>query len=159
VDALATDVFAPDKQTTLRRVLAVSATGQAPPAGLPTSGASFDDGLAQIRDLLTRSQTTDQPFSAELLEGIVPDQGTLVLLKQIPDVGNGAFACYQAVVEAPTTITTKRSLVPLEGGYTLSLSALASHPINADLGLQDQQQAMLAYKAEYDFQLGAGKPV
>ena len=139
------------------RVLEVAQTSQDAPHALLTS---VEEGLARIKALLTPQQPTGLPSLLDtLLERFVPRTGRLVLLKQFGDVGNSGAACYQAIVEAPMTVTRWGSFPWLPGSHRLTLPQLASHPIADDLGIEDQQFATHAFRTEYDFVLEAGTTI
>jgi len=80
----------------------------------------------------------------------------MVFLKQTPDVHDGRFAAYQAIVEARATLSGTQRGGPLYGTYELTLSKLDSHPIADDLGLQPKQPAVFAYWLDMDFVFESG---
>jgi hypothetical protein len=80
-----------------------------------------------------------------------------VFLKQIRDAERGELAALQQVVEAssrvtPETLRWRR----LRGAYELSVSRLASHPLDAELGLPTHQVIKLAFAAEFGFRMEPG---
>jgi hypothetical protein len=82
----------------------------------------------------------------------------LVFLRQFRDVADGRRACYQAVVEALTRVLHFRKAGKLSGEYRLTLHALDSHPIAAELGLSGQgQEALGAWFVDFDFILENGR--
>jgi len=91
-------------------------------------------------------------FAARFVNDHVP----LVFLKQFRDAQNTRKACYQKLIEASLNIEAF-----YEGGvfleaYTLSVAALASHPIAQNLGLAAEQKSTLGAWLKADFTLGNG---
>jgi hypothetical protein len=147
-----------DSETEIKqgRVLEVAQIGQ---QALQPSPTSVTEGLEWIKALLTSEQDTSLQFPDTLLDGVVPRNGQVLLLKQLPDIGNSGDACYQTLVQAPITITKWTDFARLPGDHRLTLPTLASHPIAGDLGIEDQQSATIAYSTAYDFVLEAGTPI
>ena len=94
---------------------------------------------------------------ATLAELMAEQVVRLAFLKQIRDAEHGDLAVVQQVVEA------RSSVVPgslrwrrLRGSYELSVEPLASHPLEAELGLAGQQTVRLAFAAEFGFRMEAG---
>ena len=80
-----------------------------------------------------------------------------VFLKQIRDAEDGELAALQQVVEArssvsPGSLRWRR----LRGSYELSVSQLASHPLEEELGVAPQQTVRLAFVAEFGFRMEPG---
>jgi len=81
----------------------------------------------------------------------------LVFLKQFRDVTAGDQAAYQAIIEAPSPISSLHA--ERMGAYDFSiLESLASYPLARDLGLKNQR-ALLSIKIKMDFEIGAGKVI
>jgi hypothetical protein len=81
----------------------------------------------------------------------------LAFLKQIRDAEHGDLAVVQQVVEArssvlPGSLRWRR----LPGSYGLSVERLASHPLEAELGLAGEQTVRLAFAAEFGFRMEPG---
>ncbi len=119
--------------------------------GLPGEPARRSLGAARSPTQAARARTTTL---AELMaEQIV----RLAFLKQIRDAEHGDLAVLQQVVEArssvlPGSLRWRR----LRGSYELSVERLASHPLEAELGLAGQQTVRLAFAAEFGFRMEAG---
>ena len=94
---------------------------------------------------------------ATLAELMAEQVVRLAFLKQIRDAEHGDLAVVQQVVEArssvlPGSLRWRR----LRGSYELSVERLASHPLEAELGLAGQQTVRLAFAAEFGFRMEAG---
>ncbi len=81
----------------------------------------------------------------------------LVFLKQFRDVTAGDQAAYQAIIEAPSPISSLHAERMEEYDFSIS-EALASYPLAQDLGLKNQK-ALLSIKIKMDFEIGAGKVI
>lgn len=91
---------------------------------------------------------------------------TLVFLKQLRHIADGAHACYQAVTETPFAVTALSQAHILDGDYDITIPRFDSVPLAADFGLLGadsqgdiHQQAKFAYFLNFDFRLKAGKEV
>ncbi len=80
-----------------------------------------------------------------------------VFLKQFRDASDGTRACYQAVVEAPVQIRRVESALS-ERDWSISVHPLDSHPINRELGIEDQRSE-LAFDIEMDFVVEDGREI
>lgn len=78
-----------------------------------------------------------------------------VFLKQFRSVEDGMDAALQQIVEARYRVTRLRA-VPRLHEHTLTVHALDSHPVAAELGLVSQT-TRLAYEVEMDFLVGSGR--
>lgn len=97
-----------------------------------------------------------------LIEGLIHREVQMVMLKQFPDIANGEYTAYQAIVEAPVTVTHYRGGQPIPAQYDLQLHPAASYPFATDLGLKlvdGRMQPKLAFWLNYDFELGTGREV
>lgn len=93
---------------------------------------------------------------AEFRSGAVP----LAFLKQFRDVGDGATACYQAIVSVPIRATNIREGGLLPGTYVVELPEIASHPIASDLGLDRSAfSAVKGFWLDFDFIIDRGTEV
>jgi uncharacterized protein with NAD-binding domain and iron-sulfur cluster len=119
--------------------------------GSPEEPAPLSAGAMRSPTQAARARTTTL---AELMaEQIV----RLAFLKQIRDAEHGGLAVVQQVVEArssvlPGSLRWRR----LRGSYELSVERLASHPLEAELGLAGHQAVRLAFAAEFGFRMEAG---
>lgn len=88
----------------------------------------------------------------DLLNRNVP----LVFLKQFPAADDGAFACYQAVVETRIAVDTLRHAAPFPGRFTFRHSPCESHPLHDDLGLGIEQPVLFGFWVDFDGRLDRG---
>lgn len=96
-------------------------------------------------------------FPVSLFEDVLHHAIPLVFLKQFRDVTADQDAAYQAIIEAPSPISSLHA--ELMGEYDFSLAeTLASYPLAQDLGLKNQKAA-LCIKVKMDFAIGAGKVI
>lgn len=95
---------------------------------------------------------------AGVLAGFLREQVVhQVFLKQIRDAERGDLAALQQVVESRSSVTPGSLLWRrLRGSYELSMSSLASHPLEDELGLAPEQTIKLAFSAEFGFRMEAG---
>jgi hypothetical protein len=90
------------------------------------------------------------------LEDFVTGTFPLIGLKQFRDIAQSDRACYQAITDAPMKLMDFHG-GGLLGEYTVSLGALASEPIQDDLGLPSGPiKPLLSAWLSYDFRLEAG---
>jgi len=83
-----------------------------------------------------------------------------VFLKQFRDIGRPDRACYQAVVEAGTTITSFRGAGLLEGWYELGIKTCDSHPLVSELGLGVETFSKLrGFFIDMDFTIDDGEEI
>ena len=157
VSAFAVETFKKSSQADFLPALRLHRTG---PGSSVAGGtwATFDEAARAITALLPELPTriaADIEVPAKLLTQFLPPQ-RMVFLKQFHDAADGRQAAYQAIVETEASVTAFRSGAHLPGAYRLTLPVLDSHPIAADLGLKDGQQALLSYTLDFDFALQAG---
>lgn len=83
-----------------------------------------------------------------------------VFLKQFRDAADGTRACYQAIIEANSSVTGLHSGGLLPGAYTATIAAYPSHPVASDLGLAAGAVPVeLAFQVNFDFVIDCGKAV
>jgi Acetoacetate decarboxylase (ADC) len=81
----------------------------------------------------------------------------LPFLKQFPDVADPTRACYQAIVEAPTTINTFRRGGTTDGDYEVMVHSYDSHPFHRELGIKPQVQDVgRGMWVDFDFTMDMG---
>ena len=82
----------------------------------------------------------------------------LPFLKQFPDVVDPTRACYQAIVEAPTTINTFRSGGLTDTEYEVMVHSYDSHPFERELGIKPQvQNVSHGVFVDFDFTMEMGE--
>jgi hypothetical protein len=86
--------------------------------------------------------------------------GTMAFLKQFPDAANPFKACYQGIIEAPTSVLTIRSAGLTDDTYQLRLLSYASLPFLEELGIApDWQDVGRGIWVDFDFTLGLGTEI
>ena len=109
--------------------------------------------LGPVGPALAAARARTKTLSELLSEQLV----RLVFLKQIRDAEHGEFAALQQVVEARSSVSPgSLSWRRLRGTYALSVDALASHPIENDLGMALDQTIRVAFVSEFGFRMEAG---
>ncbi|MEO1592062.1 MAG: hypothetical protein AAFU71_12315, partial [Cyanobacteria bacterium J06632_22] len=99
-------------------------------------------------------------LSLEALESLLTGAVPFVFLKQFRDVKEGHKPCYQAIVEANTTLAKFRRGGLLNGDFNTQIANFDSHPIVHDLGLGSATPPVkLACWLDFDFVTEAGKEV
>ncbi len=81
----------------------------------------------------------------------------LPFLKQFPDVADPTRACYQAIVEAPTTINTFRSGGITKPNYHIHVHSYDTHPFFKELGIKDEVEDVgRGVWIDFDFTMDLG---
>jgi hypothetical protein len=127
-------------------------------------GASWADlrtAWRAVFDVLAKDAAIAEVAGAQLalglLEGLGPSTLPVVFLKQFRDVGDSTAACYQALVEARTQITTFRSGGRLPGKFNLIVKNFDSHPVATDLGIEGESVPVdFPFFVDVDFVMGLG---
>lgn len=94
-------------------------------------------------------------FAEHLIRDVRAGSLPQVYLKQIRAVEDGEKAALQQITEARYTLLRLRG-VPLGHEYAVTIEALDSHPLGAELGLESQT-TIWGFRAEADFTLGPGR--
>lgn len=82
---------------------------------------------------------------------------TLPFLKQFPDVADPTRACYQAIVEAPTTINHFRRGGLTKPQYQVMIHSYDSHPFFKELGIKPEiQDVGRGMWVDFDFTMDLG---
>jgi hypothetical protein len=97
----------------------------------------------------------DFEIAESLLEDIARDRMPNVFLKQFRSVRDGLLAAFVQVTQADYEIT-KLSAWPVLGEHRLAVHQLDSHPVIAELGLEDQTLGP-AYRVQMNFNVGGGQ--
>jgi len=83
-----------------------------------------------------------------------------VFLKQFRDAANGLNACYQAVIEANSTVDKFHGGGLLPGTFTATVANYASHPLASDLGLTSPTVPLeFPFWVNFDFTIGLGREI
>lgn len=83
-----------------------------------------------------------------------------VFLKQFRDAADGRNACYQAIVEAPSSVNALHHGGLLTGHYQATVHDYASHPVATTLGLAPGiHDLKFPYWVNMDFTIGNGTNV
>jgi Acetoacetate decarboxylase (ADC) len=81
----------------------------------------------------------------------------LPFLKQFPDVADPMRACYQAIVEAPTTINTFRRGGLTKPQYQVKIHSYDTHPFFQELGIKSEiQDVGRGMWVDFDFTMDLG---
>jgi hypothetical protein len=109
--------------------------------------------LGPVGPALAAARARTKTLSELLSEQLV----RLVFLKQIRDAEHGEFAALQQIVEARSSVSPgSLGWRRLRGTYALSVDALASHPIENDLGMALDQTIRVAFVSEFGFRMESG---
>ena len=114
-----------------------------------------------------RNRLGDDPVDFALtammraMNGMLPPEGRVAFLKQLPGGGPGIDADYQAIVEAEIEVERMHRGGLLDGDYRIRIARSDTHPIVRDLGLvpiSDEENEVfrphLGWWADMDFTLG-----
>lgn len=94
--------------------------------------------------------------TSDLFHGRIP----MVFLKQFRDVEDGAYACYQSIVESEVTVPKFYGGQFLPDDYEVDILPYDSHPIRHDLGLKSGPlKPVLSFSTYFDLEIGAGKEI
>jgi hypothetical protein len=156
-DVVGTRVFGPDSEMTRMNLLDVDRVDGSTAPPVP---AQFAEVLELVEQEIRANLVIPSPaLIVHLLQDLANKQLTLVFLKQLFDAEDGRFACYQAIIEAPVQITRDPVMQRLSSDFQVSWQELATHPVQQDLGLPLQQQALRVYSIDFDFAIENGKVV
>ena len=170
----ATDVFptfTPNTAATRKPVISISTQSvndQQPNTQTSKRWRTQRDCFKEISHLLSEAEQVSD--SGIVLPGLgLPLQGLedllmkavpFVFLKQFRDIKDGHKPCYQAIVEANTTLKRFRGGGLLHGGWQADIANFASHPIVDDLGFGSTSPSVkLACWLDFDFDIEAGREV
>jgi uncharacterized protein with NAD-binding domain and iron-sulfur cluster len=105
-----------------------------------------------------RRRAAELAARAHVVSALLSEQAVrLVFLKQIRDAAHGELAVLQQVVEARSSVTPgSMRWRALRGTYGLDLAALASHPLQDELGLTSPQTIRRGFVAQFGFRMEAG---
>jgi uncharacterized protein with NAD-binding domain and iron-sulfur cluster len=120
--------------------------------------AAKPDGPVRRSGDPLRGRVAGLAARARLVTTLLSEQVVrLVFLKQVRDAVHGELAVLQQVVESRSTVTPgSMGWRRLRGTYELDIEELASHPLQAELGLDSPQTIGRAFVAEFGFRMEAG---
>jgi hypothetical protein len=183
LDVYGVEEYGNGSELTRRRLLTIHRRGGArrgpsgtSPAGVAAEGAdlgslvghflseldpSVDDDVDLVarRGLERRRPRVERLRSrATVLSELIREQAVRhVFLKQFRDAHHGELAVLQQVVEAHSSVTSgSLRWRRLKGPYELSVTPLASHPLEDELGLAPRQTITRAFAAEFGFRMETG---
>jgi uncharacterized protein with NAD-binding domain and iron-sulfur cluster len=119
----------------------------------------YDFGAPARRSVtLLREPLRKVRSRASVLAELVTAQAVRhVFLKQFRDAEDGQLAVLQQVVEARSSVTPgSLRWRRLRGSYDVSITSLASHPLEDELGLVPEQTVRRAFVAEFGFRMETG---
>jgi hypothetical protein len=170
VTTLVSKVYGPNVKAEQARILEVNrirGTTEESGHGGQRAWATQEEALREIisvwndenRSLAVRPWTV----IVALLETIKTHAVPQIFLKQFRDEADGTLACFQALVEAASSVTGFRSGGILPGQFELTAASFSSHPIARDMGLRDAgagaMPVELGFFVDFDFNIGLGKAV
>lgn len=83
-----------------------------------------------------------------------------VFLKQFRDAADGRRACYQAILEAFSSVTKLNGGGSLPGSFEATVAEFPSHPICSDLGLEGPTVPVeFPFWVNFNFTIGEGKEI
>jgi uncharacterized protein with NAD-binding domain and iron-sulfur cluster len=140
VDAPTLERFGPTQEVAQRRVLSVRPN----PGGVMPRLRELLLGGGQILRGLDHFLAPGVPASyvAAARSVLAQREQRMVFLKQFPDAHDASRACYQAVIEAPITITSDVRGRLLPGSFRVELASHVSHPIVDTLGLHPTRRTL-----------------
>jgi hypothetical protein len=159
--ALVLTVFSPQTQAEELPVIDIE-PGPAPEGDAPaTTFASLEELAQHAADRLRDAAV---PPEAGLLEqarrDLIAGGGTMVFLKQFPDVAQAGRACYQAIIEAPATMSVFRTAWITPQPYRVRFWSYDSHPFFHQLGISPEPQDVgHGMGVELDFPVGLGTEI
>jgi hypothetical protein len=116
-------------------------------------GAPVRRSLRTLPNPIAATRARARVISELLLDQVVRH----VFLKQIRDANNGGLAALQQIVEARSSVVGgSLQWRRLSGNYELSVTSLASHPLEDELGLRPDQVIRHAFAAEFGFRMDPG---
>jgi hypothetical protein len=154
--------FGPGARARRQLVLELHRVEDESPAAAALSATA---GVAQIlaRSVLARMRATRGivlPSATMLVQtatSLFPGAPQLAVnLKQFRDVGDGEWACYQAITQLVHRTTWHGGARLLPGRFECLVQPLEGHPVLRDLGLRRRQPVALAFSTDYDAFVGAG---
>jgi hypothetical protein len=151
---------APDECAGLHALLEVRPAARAATPGQGWRWSGVEDALGslvgavreRVDEVIAPELQLEEDFLARELGSSFPP---LVFLKQFRSAYHGADAASQQIVEAPLTVE-RLAGAPLPGAWRFSLHDVASHPVEADLGVATQTP-VLAFHAELNFVMERGR--
>ncbi len=151
--------FGPEARAMPRPLIEIRRTGDPPPV-VERAWETLGEAAREFLGVLLGGDRVTIPglgIVREVVEFLEHHDYPLIFLKQFRDIIDGNLACYQAVLEAPATVTAFRKAAWLPGRYEVSIMPYASHPIVADLGLGSATPPVVAAAyLDFDFDIDNG---
>lgn len=162
-DVMAIEHYAPDSVAQTRRVLEVRAAQPNDLLGeLERDWVSIDALVSALRDaarslFFGEEAELSWKFLASFVDDLFHGRMPMVFLQQFRDVQHPERAAYQALVEAPATVTGFRGAGPMRGEYQVQIANFDSHPIVNELGLPSGSlRPLLSVWVDFDFSMDLG---
>jgi hypothetical protein len=146
--------FAPDSEGRTRPLFAVHESG-APPA---RQAVGMSDIAGALWNLIAPGIPLETGIIKFTADALLPFVGMpMVFLKQFRDHRYPGRACYRAITSVTVEATSVHGAEFLDPTFKLSIEPSASHPIAADLGLENGVEPVLAIAARMGFEVGFGE--
>lgn len=160
-DTFSVDVFGVERFArgpfSQQRLLTIARPPQGPPDATSQRWADHQGAIADFAERFFHR--TGLAKVLDLDDDLWPPGVTAILLKQFPNTADGEYACHQSIVDAKGVVQEFDGGWWLRGDYRLDLRNLESHPIAADLGLDDGSKALAGWWMDFDFRMDAGTQV
>lgn len=115
----------------------------------------LDDAVSAVADVFLKAGV----IAENVLSAIHDNKMNMVFLQETRDAQYPERAAYQALIEAPMTITHSKSAVKLNEGYSIQLSDYASFPLISNMGIEVENgiaKSVLSTQLEFDCTLDNG---
>jgi len=154
--------FAPQNEGVVAPLMQVSRTADSSKA--ETLWADLNEAIQAIVHMWTAHSGQWSVPGLNLILDIVglvtKEEVPGVFLKQFRDVADGTRACYQAIVEAGSFVTTFHSGGILTGSYAATVADYASHPLATNLGVKPGTVPLdLAFQVNIEFTIADGSEI
>ena len=144
VDTQVLPKYGPNERVVWRRLIEASKIDASPWQELKQIWSGGENILNAIEDVLNQHGPGRYPVpTIQLVMQLMRDFGKTmpnVYLKQFPDIVDGHNACYQAICEAPITITSGIKGGFLFGDFAVRIHNYESHQLVKSLGLKYDSQ-------------------
>lgn len=160
--ALVMKVFGPNNEGEIAPLMQVTQTAQSTRS--ETRWRDLDEAVKAIAHMWSAHSgqwiVPGLDLIVDILRLVTKEEVPGVFLKQFRDAADGTRACYQAIIEAGSFVTSFHSGGLLTGTYTATIADYDSHPLASDLGLAAGPVPLeLAFEANFDFTVRGGREV